>query len=217
MPETNIKQALVPDGFKKLINTKGTAPGLHLETDDKNVFILPGPPNEFIPLVKDEVVPFWKVLTKATKDYQFILFYNQAESHLASENKFKPKDIDLAYLASKGVIKLRYDKNSLSKQDYEKFLIDIKNNFGDDILAFENVDISSILFELLKSNNLKITTVESITGGSIASKLTQNSGISNNFISGDIVYTSLAKSKLLNVDLDTDDWEELSIELCLHL
>ena len=76
------------------------------------------------------------------------------------------------------------------------------------------MDISSILFELLKSNNLKITTDESITGGSIASKLTQNSGISNNFISGDIVYTSLAKSKLLNVDLDTDDWEELSIELC---
>ena len=53
MPETNIKQALIPDGFKKLINTKGTAPGLHLETDDKNVFILPGPPNEFIPLVRD--------------------------------------------------------------------------------------------------------------------------------------------------------------------
>ena len=50
MPETNIKQALIPDGFKKLINTKGTAPGLHLENDDKNVFILPGPPNEFIPL-----------------------------------------------------------------------------------------------------------------------------------------------------------------------
>ena len=216
MPETNIKQALIPDGFKKLINTKGTAPGLHLETDDKNVFILPGPPNEFIPLVRDEVVSFLESTYKGnTKDYQFILFYNQAESHLASEiNKFKPKDIDLAYLASKGIIKLRYDKNSLSKQDYEKFLIDIKNNFGDDILAFENVDISSILFELLKSNNLKITTVESITGGSIASKLTQNSGISNNFISGDIVYTSLAKSKLLNVDLDTDDWEELSIELC---
>ena len=82
------------------------------------------------------------------------------------------------------------------------------------ILSYQN--ISSILFELLKSNNLTITLVESITGGLIASKLTHNSGISNNFISGDIVYTSLAKSKLLNDDI-SDDWEELSKELSLHL
>jgi len=216
MPETNIKQALVPDGSTKLINTKGTAPGLHLEIDNKNVFILPGPPNEFTPLVRDELVPFLENNYENNKrDYKFILFYNQAESHLASEiNKFKPKDIDIAYLASKGIIKLRYDKNSLSKQEYENFLMDIKEKFNDDILAFENVDISSVLFDLLKSNSLTITTVESITGGLIASKLTQNPGISNNYISGDIVYSSLSKSKLLNVDLDIDDWEELSIELC---
>ena len=216
MPETNIKQALVPDGAKKLTNTKGTAPGLHLKIDNKNIFVLPGPPNEFIPLVKDEVVPFLKTTQKGNKkEYKFILFYNQAESYLASEvNKFKPKDIDIAYLANKGIIKLRYDKNSLSKQDYEKFIIDIKNNFSDDILAYENVDISSILFELLKDNSLTISTVESITGGLIASKLTQNPGISNNYISGDIVYTPISKSKLLNSDQSTEDWEELSIELC---
>ena len=216
MPEINIKQALVPDGAKKLTNTKGTAPGLHLKIDNKNIFVLPGPPNEFIPLVKDEVVPFLKNTHKGNKkEYKFILFYNQAESYLASEvNKFKPKDIDIAYLANKGIIKLRYDKNSLSNQDYEKFIIDIKNNFSDDILAYENVDISSILFELLKDNSLTISTVESITGGLIASKLTQNPGISNNYISGDIVYTPISKSKLLNSDQSTEDWEELSIELC---
>ena len=216
MPDINIKQALVPYGAKKLTNTKGTAPGLHIEIDNKNVFILPGPPNEFIPIVNDELVPFLEVKYKGNKrDYRFILFYNQAESHLASEiNKFKPKDIDIAYLASKGIIKLRYDKNSISKQDHEKFLLDIKECFNEDILAYENIHISSILFDLLKTNNLTITTVESITGGLIASKLTQNPGISNNYLSGDIVYSSLAKSKLLNVDLDTEDWEELSIELC---
>ncbi len=216
MPETNIKQAFVPQGSKKLINTKDTAPGLHLDTKNKNIFILPGPPNEFIPLVNDELIPFLKQSIKGKKkEYEFILFYNQAESHLANEiNKFKPKDIDIAYLASKGVIKLRYDKNSISKDEHNNFLLNIKNCFNEDILAYENVDISKILFDLLKINDLTISTVESITGGLIASKLTQNPGISNNFISGDIVYTSLAKSKLLNFDSDTDDWEELSIELC---
>ena len=82
MPETNIKQALMPDGIKKLINTKGTAPGITFNKNNKNIFILPGPPNEFIPLVRDEVVPFLENnFTKRTKkDYKFILFYNQAES-----------------------------------------------------------------------------------------------------------------------------------------
>jgi molybdopterin-biosynthesis enzyme MoeA-like protein len=45
---------------------------------------LPGPPREFIPLVKDEVIPFLKKITKQTnKDYEFILFFNQAESALS--------------------------------------------------------------------------------------------------------------------------------------
>ncbi len=216
MPKTNIKQALVPKGAKKLNNSKGTAPGLHLEFNNKNIFILPGPPNEFIPLVKDELIPFLLNSSKGNvKNYEFILFYNQAESFLANEiDKFKPKDIDIAYLASKGIIKLRYDKNSLSKVDHKNFIDNIEEKFNEDILAYENIEISTILSNLLKLNKLTLTTVESITGGLISSKLTQNPGISKNFISGDIVYTSESKSKLLNIDLDTDDWEELSIELC---
>ena len=216
MPKTNIKQALVPKGAKKLTNSKGTAPGLHLENNNKNIFILPGPPNEFIPLVKDELIPFLLNSYKGNvKNYEFILFYNQAESFLANEiDKFKPKDIDIAYLASKGIIKLRYDKNSLSKDDHKEFINNIEENFNEDILAYENIEISTILSNLLKLNKLTLTTVESITGGLISSKLTQNPGVSKNFISGDIVYTSESKSKLLNIDLNTDDWEELSIELC---
>ena len=58
MPETNIKQAMIPENAKKLINHNGTAPGLHMRDKDKNVIILPGPPNEFIPLVNEELIPF---------------------------------------------------------------------------------------------------------------------------------------------------------------
>lgn len=216
MPESNVKQAYLPKGSKKLNNTKGTAPGIYIKTKNNDLFILPGPPNEFIPLVKEELLPFLIDSYKGNdKKYKFILFYNQAESYLASEiDKFKPNEIDIAYLASKGIIKLRYDENSITTEDNKKFLIDIQEKFNEDILAFENIEISLILIDLLKLNKLTLTTVESITGGLISSKLTQNPGASKNFISGDIVYTSQSKSKLLNMDYDTEDWEELSIELC---
>ena len=119
MPETNVKQAFLPKDSKKLNNSQGTAPGSFIEYKKKKIFILPGPPREFIPLVQDELIPrVVNLSTDTPKDYQFILFYNQAESSLAQEvNKFKPDQIDIAYLASKGIIKLRYDKNSINEED----------------------------------------------------------------------------------------------------
>ena len=44
MPETNIKQALLPKNSTKLTNTQGTAPGSLIEVESKKIFILPGPP-----------------------------------------------------------------------------------------------------------------------------------------------------------------------------
>ena len=56
MPETNVKQALLPKNSTKLTNTQGTAPGSLIEVESKKIFILPGPPREFIPLVQDELI-----------------------------------------------------------------------------------------------------------------------------------------------------------------
>ena len=50
MTENNKKQALVPAGAVVLDNDNGTAPGLILEKGEKRVILLPGPPNELIPM-----------------------------------------------------------------------------------------------------------------------------------------------------------------------
>ena len=112
MPASNVKQAKIPEGASKLLNTMGTSPGIHIEYKNKHIFILPGPPREFIPLVTDELVPFLKAnFSKVEKDYEFILFFNEAESALAEKiDKFKPEGLDIAYLASKGIIKLRIEE-----------------------------------------------------------------------------------------------------------
>ena len=105
------------------------------------------------------------------------------------------KLIDIAYLASKGVIKLRYDLKSISNKANLKFLHNLKDNFSEDILAFENIPLYTIIGNLLKEKNLTLSIVESVTGGKITSKITQVPGISNHLISSDIVYTNFAKSK----------------------
>ena len=173
MPATNIKQAEIPAGATKLNNTNGTSPGIYIELKSKHVFILPGPPREFIPLVTDELVPFLKDnFTKVEKDYEFILFFNEAESALAEKiDKFKPEGLDIAYLASKGIIKLRIDKNSVTDDALKKFKNQIKKTLSDNILSYENIPASKILLRELKANNYTISLVESITGGSFLKRL----------------------------------------------
>ena len=214
MPETNIKQAEIPNGATKLNNTMGTAPGILIEVQNKLVFILPGPPREFIPLIKDEVMPRLKEkYTSSEKDYSFITFFNQPESLLAqSINKFKPASLDLAYLASKGIIKLRYDKNSVTKDELTNFINNVKSEFSEDILAYENISAPNVLFNKLIEQKLTISVVESITGGSFTAEMVKFPGASKVLTAGNTLYSAKAKEEFLESEI-SEDWVVLSEEL----
>ena len=216
MPATNIKQAEIPAGATKLNNTNGTSPGIYIELKSKHVFILPGPPREFIPLVTDELVPFLKDnFTKVEKDYEFILFFNEAESALAEKiDKFKPEGLDIAYLASKGIIKLRIDKNSVSEDALKDFKNQIKETLSDNVLSYENIPASKVLLRELKAKNYTISLVESITGGSFSKELVSHPGVSETLIASNVLYSMDAKKELLNAE-PNEDWVLLTEELAV--
>ena len=214
MPQNNIKQAELPEGSKKLTNTNGTSPGIYIKNNDKHIFILPGPPREFTPLVKDEVIPFLnKNFERTEKDYEFILFYNQAESALAQEiDKFKPINLDIAYLASKGIIKLRYDKNSVPSEALIDFKNNIRKTLNDYILSTENIPASKVLLDLLHEKKLTISLVESITGGNLASALVNHPGASKALVASNILYTMESKKEFLSSEI-SKDWNTLTEDL----
>ena len=214
MPQNNIKQAELPEGSKKLTNTNGTSPGIYIKNNDKHIFILPGPPREFTPLVKDEVIPFLnKNFERTEKDYEFILFYNQAESALAQEiDKFKPINLDIAYLASKGIIKLRYDKNSVPSEALIDFKNNIRKTLNDYILSTENIPASKVLLNLLHEKKLTISLVESITGGNLASALVNHPGASKALVASNILYTMESKKEFLSSEI-SKDWNTLTEDL----
>jgi nicotinamide-nucleotide amidase len=216
MPATNIKQAEIPTGATKLNNTNGTSPGIYIKYENKHVFILPGPPREFIPLVIDELVPFLKEnFTKVEKDYEFILFFNEAESALAEKiDKFKPEGLDIAYLASKGIIKLRIDKNSVSDAALKDFKHQIKDTLIDNVLSYENIPASKVLLKELKAKNYTISLIESITGGSFSKELVSHPGASETLVASNVLYSMDSKKELLN-DEPNDDWALLTEKLAV--
>ena len=216
MPTTNVKQAEIPVGATKLDNTNGTSPGIYIEYKSKHIFIFPGPPREFLPLVMDELVPFLKDnFTKVEKDYEFILFFNEAESALAEKiDKFKPKGLDIAYLASKGIIKLRIDKNSVSDDTLKNFKQQIKETLSDNILSYENIPASKVLLKVLKAKNYSISLIESITGGAFSKELVSHPGASETLIASNVLYSMDSKKELLNSE-PNNDWTLLSEDLAV--
>ena len=216
MPETNVKQAEIPSGATKLNNMNGTSPGIYIEYKSKHVFILPGPPREFIPLVKDELVPFLNDnFSKIEKEYEFILFFNEAESALAEKiNVFKPEGLDIAYLASKGIIKLRIDKNSVSDDALKDFKNQIDESLSHNILSYKNIPASKVLLNELKAKSYTISLVESITGGAFSRELVSHAGASSTLIASNVLYSMDSKKELLNSDTN-ENWPLLTEELAI--
>src|ERR1051325_3765239 len=56
MPEINKLQAQRPSRASTLANLNGTAPGMHAVVRRADVFCLPGPPREMIPMFEDQVL-----------------------------------------------------------------------------------------------------------------------------------------------------------------
>ena len=57
MTENNLRQAYVIEGGEIIENENGTAPGLMASDGETTVIMLPGPPNELIPMFDDKVLP----------------------------------------------------------------------------------------------------------------------------------------------------------------
>lgn len=80
------------------------------------------------------------------------------------------------------------------------------------------MNINKLLIEDLENKNLKISTVESVTGGKIASYLIEVPGASKVIEQSYIVYSNKAKEEFLKVDKRTiDKYGVVSFEVALEM
>lgn len=78
----------------------------------------------------------------------------------------------------------------------------LKDNFESGY-ALSGESLQEVLAGLLKQKNLKLAVAESLTGGLVAAKLVEVSGISENLIEGIVAYANSAKQYRLNVSAET--------------
>ena len=63
IPQNNWKQAMIIEGATVLRNENGTAPGLIVTEEDTTLILLPGPPNELVPMTETQVIPYLSSLS----------------------------------------------------------------------------------------------------------------------------------------------------------
>lgn len=93
--ETHKTQAMIIEGSRALSNGAGSAPGMHVPVNNKNYFLVPGPPKELQAIWSDHVAPFLKTLKiENPRKLKIWLCTGIAESEIAhiTDTFFKDQD-----------------------------------------------------------------------------------------------------------------------------
>ena len=107
------RQAQILEHATALFNSAGAAPGQRMELGNgKIIFVLPGPPNEFNAILKEEIIP-WLQIRYADIRPDFVRYVRTkgiGESDLVTileNDQFQPLEVDLGFYAGQGKVKIR--------------------------------------------------------------------------------------------------------------
>lgn len=207
LTDNNWKQAMVPEGAIVIDNANGTAPGIIMEADGKRIILLPGPPNELIPMFETAVYPYLSEAEPGVIYSQTVKLCGIGESKaetMAADLIAGQDNPTIAPYAKTGEVHLRITAKAPSEKEAKKLIKpvvkELKNRFGMNVYTTdETVTLEQAVVNLLLANHLTVTTAESCTGGLLSAKLTNVPGVSEVFKSGHVTYSNKAKHKLLGV------------------
>ncbi|GAE22694.1 competence/damage-inducible protein A [Bacteroides pyogenes] len=212
MNALNKSQAMVPKECTVINNPVGSASVSWFEKDGKVLVSMPGVPQEMNAVMKESVLP--KLHKRFHTDviiHRTFLVQNNPESVLAEKldawESALPECVKLAYLPKLGFIRLRLTARGKNRTELEKTLdtesAKLKSILDNDIFSEEDIPLEIIVGDLLRKNNLTVSTAESCTGGSIAARISSVPGCSDYFRGSIVAYSNDIKNMLLGVSAET--------------
>lgn len=209
--ENNWKQAMVPEGCIVVDNDNGTAPGIIMEAEGKIVILLPGPPNEQIPMWKKSIAPYLKSKQPDTIESMTLKICGMGESRVETElldlidTQTNPT---IATYAKTGEVHVRItakaENAEAAKELMKPVVWEIKSRLGKYLYTTdENATLEESIVNLLKAADMTLTTVESCTGGLLSGRIINAAGASEVFKEGFVTYSNRAKKQLVGVKKST--------------
>ncbi len=200
MPSVNEKQAYFPKEALILNNDYGTAPGAIIQLKRQTIVLLPGPPQELIPMFA-YVKTYLEERHNETIYQQGYLVAGTSESEMEEQLKplyTKHPEVTIAPYAGLGEITYMMTSSNLSLLN--KAMADFKKLFSLYIVGPYDQSLETIIVERLMAQNQTISFVESCTGGMIASRLINAPNASKVFNESFIFYADQSKIKHLGIN-----------------
>ena len=208
MPESNLRQALFPQGAQVLRNEHGTAPGFRVWIEGGCLTCLPGPPREMRPMVAGELAPWLARTCGVVGSHRLVRFYlvGLSESEFGEragdwmERAAEPR---MGVCAGEGVLTVRIAAQARSAAEADRQLAgraaEFRERFARWIFSESEPDLALVVGAELVRRGLTLATAESCTGGLLAARLCALPGISAALLEGWVVYSDAAKTARLGV------------------
>jgi len=223
MPRNNLRQALVPEGAKYILNSMGTAPGLIIPLKNeapatigrgavlKTVIALPGVPFELYSMFEKTVIPY----IQKTFHPEKVIKSRIIKITGLAESKVNEKIEDILKMAGNvqmGIYPHPEEisvKITVTEKNNKKALSvingiegKIRSRLKNHIFGYDNETLEEIVGRGLVKTKQTLSIAESCTGGLLANRITDVAGSSYYFPIGMVTYSNESKNKILHIPLD---------------
>lgn len=202
------EQATVPVKAEIIPNALGTASGFLFKRGASFLFLLPGVPPEMCKMFEEVVLPYIdaRISDEERLHCEWLHFMgvieSQVDPHLRVLQERSP-DLDFGIYPYRGFISLRAaisrQGGRRSQESLAQAIGFLREKYRDFLFEEPSGKIEEALHTLLIEKGLTVSTAESCTGGSIASRLVLLPGASAFFLGSVVAYSCELKTKLLGV------------------
>ena len=205
MTQNNIKQAYVPKGAKVIQNDYGTAPGILIETNNKAVVLMPGPPRELHPMTDGFLTDYLEKNSNKVIYSNVVKIVGIGESRIETMlgEMMDNQNPTVALYAKECEVHLRVTSKADSKEQaiqMNKAQINkIQEILGENIYGVDVENLQTSVVQKLIEKGKKLATAESCTGGLVSQMITSVSGSSEVFDMGICSYGNKIKANVLSV------------------
>jgi len=200
MPSNNLKQTLLIPSAKAIPNSRGTAPGWWVTREGKDLLALPGPPGEMRQMWENEVRDeLRRKLSTALIHSRTLKILGLGEANVDRllKNYISSPNPSIGIYAKQTGIEVRLTARATSLEEAESIIRpleeEIRALIGEGIWGTDEETLEKVAGDLLRTRGLTLATMESCTGGLLASIITDVPGSSDYFKGGLVTYSTEMK------------------------
>ncbi|MGH2487240.1 MAG: CinA family nicotinamide mononucleotide deamidase-related protein, partial [Ktedonobacterales bacterium] len=201
MPERNIKQAWLLPSATALPNPVGTAPGWWVERDGKIIVAMPGVPHEMKRMWEHEVAPRLRPLAGAALFTRILRVAGQGESTIEQrlEALLHSDNPTIATYAKQDAVDVRITAKAATEAEAQALVRTMeeraRERLGAHVFGTDDDTPQSVALAMIAERKLQLATMESCTGGLLASMLTDVPGYSSFYRGGVVSYATDLKER----------------------